>query len=238
MASLGLGSRRRAAALLAAGFALVLVGFVLPAPLVRAEGNATLDALMPRYHFHEVHTQRIHAGPERVFAAIKAVTAGEIRLYRTLTWIRSPRLRSGGRVSLMNAPPGMPILEAARQSGFLTLADHPDREVAFGGVMPMWRPNPDDFRGLTREGAEAAVARDPSAFARFDPTGCAKVAAIFVVEPEEPGWSRVTTETRVFATSPGTRRAFTVYWRLIYPGSALIRRMWLDAIRRRAEAGS
>ncbi len=30
---------------------------------------------------------------------------------------------------------------------------------------------------------------------------------------------------------------FAIYWRVIYPGSALIRRMWLDAIRRRAERG-
>jgi hypothetical protein len=45
----------------------------------------------------------------------------------------------------------------------------------------------------------------------------------------------VTTETRVFATDAATRRRFAVYWRVIYPGSALIRVMWLRAIRLRAE---
>jgi hypothetical protein len=41
----------------------------------------------------------------------------------------------------------------------------------------------------------------------------------------------------VFANSSGARRRFAVYWRLIYPGSAIIRRMWLGAIERRALTG-
>ena len=41
---------------------------------------------------------------------------------------------------------------------------------------------------------------------------------------------------RVHATDASARRRFAAYWRVIYPGSALIRRMWLRAIRVRAEA--
>ncbi|MFL6200136.1 MAG: hypothetical protein ACJ76J_13235 [Thermoanaerobaculia bacterium] len=32
----------------------------------------------------------------------------------------------------------------------------------------------------------------------------------------------------------GARRRFAAYWRIIYPGSAFIRIMWLKAIRERA----
>ena len=42
--------------------------------------------------------------------------------------------------------------------------------------------------------------------------------------------------TRVCAADPQAVRAFAAYWRVIYPGSALIRIMWLRAIRLRAEA--
>ena len=53
---------------------------------------------------------------------------------------------------------------------------------------------------------------------------------------EEPGgWVRLSTETRVDALGSSARRLFAVYWRVIYPGSAFIRRQWLEAIRRRAE---
>ena len=40
----------------------------------------------------------------------------------------------------------------------------------------------------------------------------------------------ISTETRVFSNGAETRRRFARYWRMIYPGSALIRRMWLRAI--------
>ncbi len=46
----------------------------------------------------------------------------------------------------------------------------------------------------------------------------------------------MTTETRVFANSDDARRRFAPYWRVIYPGSAIIRHMWLSAIARRAMA--
>ncbi|HSY47601.1 MAG TPA: hypothetical protein VLC46_02195 [Thermoanaerobaculia bacterium] len=48
---------------------------------------------------------------------------------------------------------------------------------------------------------------------------------------------RLTTETRVvLAPSGSTRRLIAVYWRIIRPGSGIIRRYWLQAIKRRAEA--
>ena len=58
----------------------------------------------------------------------------------------------------------------------------------------------------------------------------------FQIAPNGDGSSQLTTETRVFAIDPPATRAFAAYWRLIYPGSALIRIMWLRAIRLRAEA--
>ena len=45
----------------------------------------------------------------------------------------------------------------------------------------------------------------------------------------------VSTETRVHAKTTRARRRFGLYWFLIRPGSGFIRRMWLRAIKRRAE---
>ena len=58
----------------------------------------------------------------------------------------------------------------------------------------------------------------------------------FQIAPSGDGSSDLTTETRVFAVDAQATRAFAAYWRMIYPGSALIRIMWLRAIRLRAEA--
>jgi len=57
----------------------------------------------------------------------------------------------------------------------------------------------------------------------------------FLIVPEERG-CRLTTETRVLADNARGARIFAGYWRIIHPGSDIIRRTWLRAIKRRAEA--
>jgi len=56
----------------------------------------------------------------------------------------------------------------------------------------------------------------------------------FLVTPEGNG-TLLSTETRVYANTDSARRSFAVYWRIIRPGSDIIRRMWLRAIKERAE---
>jgi len=51
------------------------------------------------------------------------------------------------------------------------------------------------------------------------------------------GTSRLTTETRIIGNDNSARRIFACYWRIIYPGSSIIRRVWLDAIADRAIRG-
>ena len=47
--------------------------------------------------------------------------------------------------------------------------------------------------------------------------------------------TKVFTETRVQAVDAEARRKFARYWRVIRPSSAVIRRLWLRGIKRRAE---
>jgi hypothetical protein len=65
--------------------------------------------------------------------------------------------------------------------------------------------------------------------------GFAKATMNFLIEPDGSGGCILKTETRIFATDASSRRRFAAYWRVIYSGSALIRRMWLRAIKLRAE---
>jgi hypothetical protein len=59
----------------------------------------------------------------------------------------------------------------------------------------------------------------------------------FLVTPDGRGGSNLSTETRVFAATEPMRRRFAVYWRIIHPGSDIIRRSWLRAIKEHAESG-
>jgi hypothetical protein len=231
---LGLRRRRSGALIFGAGLGGALLGFALPAPLVRVEAARTrLDAVMPAYHFHEVHAVRVHAPPERVLQALRGVTAGEIRLFRTLTWIRSPRFGPRVRESILDAPPDKPILEVALRSGFVELGGD-SREVVLGTLLGFKRPNPDEAAALGR--AVRALRSGQLSVADFNPPGFAKATMNFLIEDDAGGGCLLRTETRIFATNDAARRGFAVYWRVIYPGSALIRRMWLQAVKRRAEA--
>lgn len=177
-----------------------------------------LDEFAPASQFREVHRMLVHAAPERVYRAVKAVTAREIRFYRVLTWLR--RLGRPGPPDILNPPPDRPILEVATETGFLLLAEEPGREVVVGKVViaPPGAALPgtaEEYRGLAGP-------------------GWARATMNFLIEPEGSGCV-VTAETRVHATDARTERRFRIYWTLIYPGSALIRRMWLRAIKRRGE---
>jgi hypothetical protein len=217
-----LRGKRRAWAIVAAGVIMAVVGLLLPAAESRIVRRETrLDEFAPAWQFHEVHSMRIDAPAERVYAAIRDIRADEIRLFGLLTWIRR-----GGRdlpESVLH-PGDRPLIEVATRSGFIYLADDPPREVVIGTIIARPRRardplTPELFRAQLRPGYILASMN-------------------FVVHPLGPDASLVTTETRVFANSERSRRRFGVYWRVIYPGSALIRRMWLRAIARRAESGA
>jgi hypothetical protein len=62
-----------------------------------------------------------------------------------------------------------------------------------------------------------------------------KIGFHFRIEELDPFHCRVITETRIFTRGRHMVRGFGAYWRMIYPGSALIRRSWLRAIKNRAE---
>lgn len=222
---LGIRTRRRAAGVIGAGALLCVAGAALPAPLRRAEGERSLiDDFAPEYQFHEFHETRVQATPGEVYQAIQNVTAEEIQLFRTLTWLRSPRRGPQTPESILNPSAQRPILEVATTSGFLKLAEAPGREIVVGAVVVA---PPGTRRPRTGFG--------PPEFAALNRPGFAKATMNFRVEDQGGGWCRVTTETRVFATDPQARRRFAAYWRTIYPGSSLIRHQWLKAIRKRAE---
>ena len=219
---LALSTGRRALVVALMGVFVAAGGAMLPAAETRVTAPATeLDRFAPAYQFSERHTIHVDAPPPRVFSAIKTVTADEVFLFRTLVFIR--RFGQPGPESILNVPKGTPILDVATRTTFLMLADAPPRELVVGTLVV--------FPAETRPTSYAT----PGAFRALQSPGFAKATMNFLVEPDTGG-SRVTTETRVFATDASARRRFATYWRVIYPGSALIRRMWLRAIKRRAEA--
>jgi len=220
---IGIRDARRGLKVFASGFLLYAGGLAFPAFETRVNPpQSHLDEFAPIYQFSEFHSIRVAASKGRVYDAIRSVSAGEISYYRMLTWVR--RLGRPGHESILNAPPHEPLVDVAVRTGFLLLAAEPNREIVNGTAVLA----PDDWQPKQRV--------IPAEFKALRQPGFALAAINFRIEETGPDSCMVTTETRVYATDAQSRRKFARYWRLIYPGSSLIRRMWLRAIKRLAEA--
>ena len=178
-----------------------------------------LEEFAPLYQFNELHSVRIRAPQAAIYRSIKEVTAAEVTFLRALTWLR--RLGRASRESVLNPPSDEPLLGVATRTGFLLLADDPERELVVGILVI----------------APAGVKRPatPEQFKELAVSGVAKAVMNFRIEDGGGESWLLSTETRVHATDASAQRRFARYWTVIRPGSSFIRRMWLRAIKRRAE---
>lgn len=112
------------------------------------------------------------------------------------------------------------VLEGFERMGFRQVAEEPGEELVIAGIGRFWKPS----GGLRR-------VKDQEHFTHFEEPGYAKVAFNFRLAD-----GVLTTETRIAGTDAHARRRFGLYWLLIRPGSGLIRREWLHALDRRAQA--
>lgn len=233
---LSIRDRRTAGLLFVAGVLMFVIGANLPASETRTTSPRTqLDQFLPAYQFSEFHSISIPATRQNVYRTLKAVTADDIFLYRTLVWVR--RFGQPAPPSLLNPPANLPLLDVATQRGFLLLADVPGNSatseivlgtlvVAPGGWHPS-NPTPEGYKALANSGKPGFA----FVIMNFRLGDC-------VAPQSTKPCTLLTTETRIYATDAASRRRFGRYWRVIYPGSSLIRRMWLRAVAKKASASA
>ncbi|HEY4932415.1 MAG TPA: hypothetical protein VII23_12655 [Terriglobales bacterium] len=216
-----LGIRKRAigALVLVGGVVLALTALLWPAPTIRvAQPKILLDDIMPEYQFFERHSARIHARSELVMQAIRQSTFGDMKSLMTLLKIRGAALRIHDSGDFLQ---DKRVLDAFSESGYLSGGS--EHEIVMFGV---WN---------ARANRRPEV-RTSQEFAAYREQGAVKMAYDFNVEDTGGGWSTISTETRVLALDDVTRRGMGRYWRLIVPGSGLLRRQWLEGIKKRAES--
>ena len=114
------------------------------------------------------------------------------------------------------------LLDFERQ-GFRVLADRPPEELVIGLLGRFWTPTGNRCAKVATE----TIASGP-------PPGLALAGWNFTVVARDARSCELRTETRVLC-APDVRGKFLLYWSLIRPGSGLIRRAMLSAIRRDAE---
>jgi hypothetical protein len=200
-----------------------------------------LERWMPEYDVAARYSMRIAAPPARVYEALLAADFRRPGLVRALmgvrlipsflrapaaTWRGMRRRRLPAPQSTVHPPSSSRgSLTNLTHSGFVLLEESPPREIVLGITGRFWKPTAE------------TVAVPPERFRETLSAGLAQAAWNFDVV-EAPGGSTLATETRVRCADAATRRRFRLYWRLVAPGSGLIRRAILREVRREALAGA
>ena len=189
-----------------------------------------IDEYLPEFDVVERHTTVVRAAPARVWAALRRTDFRRSPLIGGLLTLRMiPALLTAPRKTLRRWKEGRGralTLDSILAMGFALLAERPEREMLMGAEGRFWAARR-DLRATDSQRFRAPLA-----------AGLARGAWDFRLEPVEGGMTRLSTETRVRCADAAARRRFRPYWLLVRPGSGLIRRAMLTAIRRAAETGS
>jgi hypothetical protein len=199
-----------------AAISAAVVAFLWPPPRPqrKAELVAALDSAMPEYDHSEFHEIVVDSPPERVWLALKELRFEHVPWIERLMRIRqmaAPRVKTRSGV----------ILDALMRpgSGFFLVDQRPGSEIVMGMVGRPW--------------ANDVVRPSGTSLNDFREPESVRIAINFLVLPAG-AQTRISTETRIVGVDTAGSRKFTRYWRLVYPGSAIMRHVWLQAIARQA----
>ena len=179
-----------------------------------------LDDVLPNSHYVTRQARWIDAPPEVVWEELNALRLSGLPLTVVLSAARFlPVLLTGQGLRQLRDRPFLEALPVPRLSATET------ESVVFGGVLQAWR----------LRGGERSPELDAEGLQRWIKPGWVKAAMDFRLTPVRGG-TELSSETRVLATDPATRRRFAAYWRFVQPGSTAIRWEVLTAVQLRAEA--
>ncbi|MEP6731992.1 MAG: hypothetical protein ABJE10_15200 [bacterium] len=190
-----------------------------------------IDDYLPRYDVVERHSISVRATQARTYAAICATDFATGWLIQFLFFVRLlPDALMHGRegIRALKSRRASPLTIATLQrGGFRLLAERAPDEMLLGTEGKFW----------TLSGERGAPTAD--AFRDGAPeAGTARGVWDFRVRAKDHDHSELTTETRVLCADSAARRRFLPYWTVIRPGSGLIRRVMLRAIKQTAERAS
>jgi hypothetical protein len=179
-----------------------------------------LDEVIPNPHYRMCHSRNVGAPLTLVWDELLRVTMSALPLGRALEGVRLLPARLAGKQHQPLA--GRTFLDVTPIPVLFSERPH---LVISAGLSQAWRL----LGGSTPPRLDAAALR------AWSQPGWIKVGMEFRLQSTPVG-TLLSTETRMLATDPRTRRAFATYWFFIHTSSGAIRREVLRIVARRAES--
>ncbi len=189
------------------------------------EVGATLlliDKYLPKWDVRERHSIVVPAPLETTYAAIMTADLAHGTIVRSLLLLRAlpAALLRRRTMDISSARREAVTLAAFEQRGFRVLEECRPDELVIGLEGKFW----------TMDGCLKTP--DADAFRSIPPApGSARAVWNFRIEEIGVREVRLSTETRVLCADRKARIRFLAYWTIVRPGSGLIRRAMLRAIR-------
>ncbi|MDD4603848.1 MAG: hypothetical protein PHF97_08585 [Bacteroidales bacterium] len=188
--------------------------------------NQKIDSLLPDFTFNEFHEVRINASPEKLKQVLQVTGVKDIPIARLLMKIRGiadEDVDLSDRAS--NNIVGLDTISTPDFNFFVVAPDEWITVMILKSVIitnNVNKPAPPVISTLEQ-------------FKSFNEPGYMKVAVNFRFIRINNNETILTTETRNNGITREDNRTFGYYWKIIYPGSAIIRRVWLDTIKKKAQ---
>lgn len=185
-----------------------------------------IDEMLPTFDVYEVHSIEVEADAATTYDAIFRANLAPAGISRALLFLRAlPGAMMHGRSGLRTISEGKrePVtLRTFESRGFRVMAQNPPEELVIGLEGKFWLPS-------------GAVCTPVSFRESLPAAGTARAVWNFSVRQATASGSVLTTETRVLCADNSARLRFLPYWAIVRPGSGLIRRAMLKAIKKTAE---
>ncbi|MDD3908048.1 MAG: hypothetical protein PHF34_07540 [Bacteroidales bacterium] len=212
-------NRTVAVAVLCGGLLISILSIYWPVPVYHSQTNLKIDEFLPEYSFNEYHEVKINASPEKVKYALQTTGVKDIPAALFLMKIRGI---AGDKDLSDQAKNNQADPETLVTPDFNFFVVDSSELITFIVIKATAKTPPPEIKSAKQ-------------FLEFKEPGYVKVAMNFRLIRLENGQTLLTTETRNDGTTQEDRRHFGRYWRIIYPGSAIIRRVWLDTLAKKAE---
>lgn len=208
------------------GFIICLASILWPAAVRKSPtSNQYIDKFLPDYAFNEVHTVRIKGTPDEIKSVLHVMGVKDIPIVHLLMKIRGiadEDVDMSDRASKSNSASDT---FSTPDFNFFVLSD--EEFITFMILKSSIL--------IKSKVAAPPEVNSPEEFLEFSKPRYVKVAMNFRFDAVGNGETVLSTETRIHGTGHSDAQRFARYWRVVYPGSAIIRRVWLDAIRKRVE---
>ncbi|HPS12743.1 MAG TPA: hypothetical protein PLB87_05650 [Prolixibacteraceae bacterium] len=220
MAFLFIFNRTIAGYVIGGGLLISLLALCSPIILHYSNTQQHLDSLLKSYTFNEYHEVTIGASPEKIKETLKTTGVKDIPVVLLLMKIRG--IADENKDMSDSATNNRPCTDTFTTPDFNFIVADSSELITLMILKASGKTPPPEITTFDE-------------FRAFNQPGYVKVVVNFRFIPLGNNKTLLSTETRNLATTPRDNRIFGRYWRIIYPGSAIIRRVWLNDVAKKAE---